>query len=212
MCADMQSAGHPQRTRACWVGLLSRWRVARSTSGKLAESTKFFRRIMYESVAVVTLSRAVNLCVCVLLASGAALLAGCSSSGNTATITYETGSGTKTEEFSPGGVTCNDWGASGLNFPEKPYNGLSLFDDVPGEVSVWEKGKQLVLFYSDDAVVKSTPYDDGSVEYQVVADVGEVAVTEVLEPLASGEPDLSEAKHYPGTLRMQIRCMPESAE
>ena len=147
-----------------------------------------------------------------LIVGALILLSGCSSNGNTATIIYETDSGTKTEVFSPGGVTCNHLGASGLNFPEEPYNGLSLFDDVPGEVSVWEKGKQLVLFYSDDAVVKSTPYDDGSVEYQVVADVGEVAVTEVLEPLASGEPDLSEAKHYPGTLRMQIRCMPESAE
>lgn len=146
-----------------------------------------------------------------LIVGALILLSGCSSNGNTATIIYETDSGTKTEVFSPGGVTCNHLGASGLNFPAEPYNGLSLFGGEPGKVSVWEKDKQLVLFYSDEAVVESTSHDDGSIEYRVVADAGEVAVTDVRKPLASGEPDLSGAKHYPGTLKMQVRCLPRSS-
>lgn len=137
-------------------------------------------------------------------------LSACASTSDAVIISYETEDGSQALSFTPGTLRCNHLGASGLSFPEEPVNSVSIFEGTPGQVTVWEQDKELVLFYSEDATVESTALDDGSTSYHVTAAHGEVAIADVVGQATTEEPDLSQAERYPGSIEMNVRCAPNA--
>lgn len=143
-----------------------------------------------------------------------ALLSGCATAGgaDSATIAYEVDGRQKTASFTPQNVHCNDWGAVSLSFPHKPYNSISLTRGSTDKVTAWVyDDEQLTVFTADDLTVTETT-DDGTTEYVISGQQGQVAVTRLTRASPGIPPDvdaaIKDADRHTGTLDVRLRCDP----
>lgn len=144
-----------------------------------------------------------------------AFLGGCASpgGGNSGTITYEADGKQKTASFTPSNVNCNDRGAVSLSYPDKPLNSVSITLGSTAKAEAWVYDEQLIVFTSDDLTVTELS-DDGTTEYVISAQMGEVAVTSLPEASSDALPDVDtairDADRFTGTLDVRLRCDPAS--
>ncbi|MGX5695637.1 hypothetical protein ACWKWP_05510 [Agromyces soli] len=138
--------------------------------------------------------------VCTIALTGC----GSSSSSGSVTITYETDAGTQTTTFAPGGVTCHEFGANGLSFPERPYNQLSVIDGATDRVSSWIYQGELVYFESETATI-SRAEANSIIVYDASAS-GRVAVAALDSEISGSDPDLSNAEWHDGTIKVRVTC------
>lgn len=159
-------------------------------------------------------SRRTRLAAALALTGALAVLPGCATGGggtggDTITISYEVDGATQSKTFSPGDVTCHDFGAQALNFPEKPFNSLSITQGSTDDVSAWVYDGQLIYFEGENLAVSQISADDVT-EYVVSGASGRVAVTELDAASDDQQPDveaaIANAEWVDGTIDLQVRC------